>query len=461
MDEMAAIRKKLRQALSQNLPDPIWESRLVQDAARDFLRAETDEDRAEEWRTLEDGARERLGYWNAGREERGEELSRGAQIGARSGSQDMEAAASRDLGPAKGVDAGEFVGERTEAMLGAMSALFVLIANQHPGVNAFREKVLPGRPLTAGEAHALIASHAARTFDFGQFEEWDVPLVGHRAQVLGTGPRGERYSPVDDTMTIRVDPPGITKTVRYARSQEGDSHTRCQVWSGAVVPIHNHLPIEAHGDTRYPSWLWTGSVIDELYNLSVELAQAFDWPLASAGNLYGTRPRSESAAWFILTDEAPQVRPIEARWETKHGGSIYPPPQWRMRLTIPLWLPEEEVLRALRLLRKQAPEGQKLPKTTRPLEVARFVWEQERLHGYREPPPWTAWFERWNELHRGNSFKSASNFLTYFERGADAVKKLNFHGPRFRERSQPSPNQPVLTESSGGFDVPIPEAAPE
>ena len=61
-------------------------------------------------------------------------------------------------------------------------------------------------------------------------------------------------------------------------------------------------------------------------------------------------------------------------------------PQWRIRLTIPPWLPEEKVLRAYRLLQKNRTEGRKLPKTTVPLKVARFVWEQEKLNGYRERP---------------------------------------------------------------------------
>jgi hypothetical protein len=41
---------------------------------------------------------------------------------------------------------------------------------------------------------------------------------------------------------------------------------------------------------------------------------------------------------------------------------------------------------------------------------ARFVWERERLGGYRKPPPWTAWLEQWNDEHPGHRIKSASNF---------------------------------------------------
>jgi hypothetical protein len=282
-------------------------------------------------------------------------------------------------------------------------------------------------------ACALIASSAARSLCTSQFEDWGLPFVGHRAEVLNTGPRGPDFSPVDDWMTIRVDPPGITKTVRYAYPREGDQNTRCMVRSGAVIPIHTYFPVESHGDHVYPSWLWPGSVVDELYELSVELADAFDWPGGSKGNLTGTRPRSESAAWFVLTGEAPQVRPIDARWEQKHGSRRLSP-QWRIHLTIPPWLPEEEVMQAFRTLRRQRPNGRQMPKTAKPLEVARFVWERERRDGYREPASWTEWVKEWNDKHPGHRFETASpasHFRTYFFRGSAAVTHLNFDWPNF------------------------------
>lgn len=315
-------------------------------------------------------------------------------------------------------------------MTGAMSALFALIGDQIPEVAEFREKVLPGRFLTADEAHALIASSAARTLCPSQFEDWGIPFVGHRAEVLDTGPRGPDFNPVDDWMTIRVDPPGIAKTVRYAYPQDGDPNTRCMLRSRAIIPIHTYFPIESHGAHVYPSWLWPGSVVDELYELSVELADAFDWPGGSKGNLTGTRPRSESAAWFVLTGEAPQVRPIDARWEQKHGNR-HLSPQWRIHLTAPPWLPEEEVIQAFRTLRRQRPEGRQMPKTARTLEVARFVWGRERRDGYREPAPWTEWVKEWNDEHPGHTFETASDFRMYFFRGSAAVTHLNLDWPNF------------------------------
>ena len=75
--------------------------------------------------------------------------------------------------------------------------------------------------------------------------------------------------------------------------------------------------------------------------------------------------------------------------------------------------------------------GRQMPKTAKPLDVARFVWERERSDGYREPAPWTAWLERWNNEHPGHRIETASNFRTYFFRGDAAVKHLNFDWPNF------------------------------
>ena len=124
------------------------------------------------------------------------------------------------------------------------------------------------------------------------------------------------------------------------------------------------------------------------------------------------------------------MRPLDAKWEGKHG-STHLNPQWRIQLTIPPWLPEEEVLQAFRTLRRQRTKGRQIPKTSKPLEVARFVWERERIDGYREPAPWTAWLRQWNNEPPGHRIETANNFRTYFLRGDAAVKHLNFDRPRF------------------------------
>jgi len=247
-----------------------------------------------------------------------------------------------------------------------MSEFFTGVAHQLPEVREFREEVLGGRLLTLNEAHALTASYAARTLDLGWFKKWKISVVGHQAELLDCASRSEKFNPVDDWVTIWADPPGVTKTVRYAHPREGNQDTRCMLQSEVIIPIYTNLPTETHGNQTYPSWLWPGSVVDNLYELMVSLADTFDWP-GSALDTLG-RPRNEAAVRSVLTGAKPEVRPIGARWEQKGGG--YLKPQWRVRLTIPPWLSEMEVLRAYRLMRGQLPRGTGLPKTTTPLEGA-------------------------------------------------------------------------------------------
>src|SRR5215208_5164415 len=203
MDEVAGVKKRLCKALGHDVPNTVWNSRFAKEVVKEYLQAGTDDEREDMWGVLEEGVQERLGYWNAGRAAG----LKGVQSSTHGGSRDMREAEARDSGGRGRPDARELVGDRTRAMTGAMSALFALIGDQIPEVKEFREKVLPGRFLSADEAHALIASCAARTLCPSQFEEWGIPFVGHHAEVLDTGPTGPRgpdFSPVDDWMTIWV-----------------------------------------------------------------------------------------------------------------------------------------------------------------------------------------------------------------------------------------------------------------
>lgn len=443
MNEIAGVRQALRRSLGQVLPEAVWMAEYIQSTVREYLDAETDEERNSAWDGLEEGARERLEIWNSGREEG----LKGVQSGARGGSQDMREAEERDSGKHIVLDTRELVSDRTRAMIAAMSALFAIVGDQFPEVEEFREKVLPSRFLSPDEAHALIASYAARIFDLDMFEKWRIPVIGHDSKLLEHVTSSEKGG-VYMRATIRVDPPGITKTVRYVDShnsltEEDVDYQRTVSQFGSVIPLITGLPGPMNGPHPYPSWLWPGSVVDKLYELSVVLASAFDWPLAAL-SVWGPWKKSDSAAWFILTGEVPQIRPMEARWEmtllSKHVS-----PQWRMHLKIPPWLPEEEMLQAVRTLRRQRPAGRQMPKTEKPLEVARFVRERERLDGFREPFPWTALLQRWNDEHPGHRIKTASHFRTYFLRGDAVVRHLNFDMPQpfklpqiFQRPSRPS-----------------------
>jgi hypothetical protein len=198
------------------------------------------------------------------------------------------------------------------------------------------------------------------------------------------------------------------------------------IQGGGAIPPVNYMPVELHGDHVYPPWLWPGSVVGNLFDLSDELVAAFDWPTGDFGQL-----ATNIGAWFVLTGEAPNVRPIDARWEQKRGKHLSP--QWRIRLTIPIWLSPDEVLLAYKLMRRRYSEGRIRVPEASTLEAARFVWEQERENGY-ERPNWPELFRRWNARYPGGAFKNYNNFRTVCVRGIKAVMKLNLSSPKPNSR---------------------------
>lgn len=111
------------------------------------------------------------------------------------------------------LEAPSLVGPRTTAMVRAMSELFAELAHKYPGVGEFRAKALGDRLLTEEEAHNLLASHAARFFTLEQFSDWGIPLVGHVSERVVYDP-GLGKDHIEHLATVRVDPPGVTKSLR-------------------------------------------------------------------------------------------------------------------------------------------------------------------------------------------------------------------------------------------------------
>ena len=95
-------------------------------------------------------------------------------------------------------------------------------------------------------------------------------------------------------------------------------------------------------------------------------------------------------------------------------------------MAVEAWIPAEEVTEAYRHLQHTFLAEKRPPKTTeRSFQVAKFVWEKERLNGTR--PTWQALTERWNNLPWAGSFKWAEPFKNWqafrmsYERGKKAT----------------------------------------
>src|SRR5215212_2772177 len=99
----------------------------------------------------------------------------------------------------------------------ALSEYAAGVADQLPGVVEFRYMLLRRQRLTPNESWALLESPAAAFFAPNWFERWKVPVVGHTAEFAEPYDQGSAGEEVDHRVTLRVDPPGITRRVRYAR----------------------------------------------------------------------------------------------------------------------------------------------------------------------------------------------------------------------------------------------------
>jgi hypothetical protein len=456
MDEEAAleVRAKLERALRRKLYDAVWQHLLDEGLVRDYLNESLEEDPKEAWRVLKEVAEKWLRLVEAVQSEIQDEdqpqseYQVDSEAPPREGKEDYPAleAILHFL---------SLIGAKSRPMAQATSSYFEWLVNQHPEVVRFRDEVLGGKTLSLEQAHKLLGSYAARFFPLEWFSDWRIPVVGHTSEIIGGYDWGLHEQEVDHRVTLWVEPPGITKRVRYAHpdtlilDEGGDKiSSRCVLMKkrGSVVPPYNIELLKDPEDTKptspppmlsrnyetpnRPMAVWPGSVVDKLYVLAEELADAFRWPSHVGGHTKASRLWSkDTAAKFILTGVAPLAtlvplvplaRPIDARLkleENKYLGS-----QRRIELNIAPWVSAEEVTRAYKRMQKQVLEGRNRQPKPKTLEVACFVWEAERRHEYNRPS-WRVLCDRWNKEHPKDQFKDYHHFRTYFTRGAEAVKQ--------------------------------------
>jgi hypothetical protein len=441
MNEEAAreVRAKIERALRRKLYDAVWQQLLDAGWVRDYLNGSLEEDPKEAWRVLKEVAENRLRLVEAVQSEiQDEDLP---QSEYQVGSEGPPSEGRRDTTTDTAVlDLSLFIGAKSRPMLQATSTYFVWLLNQHPEVVRFRDEVLGGKTLSLEQAHKLLGSYAARFFPLEWFSDWRIPVVGHTSEIIGGYDWGLHEQEVDHRVTLWVEPPGITKRVRYAHPDtlilDEDAEqisSRCVLMKkrGSVAPPYNMGLPEDPGNYETPNRpmaVWPGSVVDNLYVLVEELADAFRWP-SHVGHTKTSRSWSkDAAAEFVLTGVAPLAtlvplvplaRPIDARLkleENKYLGS-----QRRIELNISPWVSAEEVTRAYKRMQKQVLEGRNRQPKPETLEVACFVWEEERRHEYNRPS-WPVLCDRWNKEHPKDQFEDYRHFRTYFTRGAEAVK---------------------------------------
>lgn len=251
----------------------------------------------------------------------------------------------------------------------ALEEYLAMCAACDSGVYSFRKKVLKGGLLAAEEALGLVLSPAAAILDIREFEDWEIPVVGHSAVLKNRSTKqtaiGETYS-----ATIQVDPPGreVPKSVPVLYGSSGG-------WSPSILRFPGK-----EGEIEAVR-IWGKSLLDELRVIGDGLSRSYRWHPAHA-------------ARFVLTGKVPSVPALVVEREfyrsRYHQDHV-------IRIEAPPWVSTETIKNAFHRAREKslgAPPGTLKGKS---LALLRFVTERTNPTGLLEegariPDP-GGWFD--------------------------------------------------------------------
>lgn len=275
----------------------------------------------------------------------------------------------------------------------------------------FRQRLMGDRLLTEEQAHEFLESPATRFMPLRLFEGWDVPLIGHEAEVLkhDIAPHAE---PLKHTVVLKLHPPGLTKTLRYGKARAPDKESVDAQWSHdrgdpdePIDPRVRTIKYTAReGDTE-EFYVWPGSVLDSVRSFCSHWARIYGWP------------ESETVLWF-LSGRPPSLKPLSGKVSYRKGSPL------RVTLEIQPWVSAETIYRNYRRWQKQIHGDNYRNPGLRSLRIVRFVEHSIRQEGKR--PSWQTLLERWNAAHSAKEqFSNRSNFARAYR---DTIDKL-LHEP--------------------------------
>lgn len=289
----------------------------------------------------------------------------------------------------------------------AVSVFLAAQADDDPAVQAAR-RVVTGTSdatLPQEQAWALLASPAVRYLPKRAFLQHDIPLVGHRAEVLG------------DTANDHVarSNQGVSLCITWPQGQRVEVVRPPDVsrsgWDNWLTSVE--VPDPAGGSSRVIAR--RGSVLDQLGRWSRELARRYPW-------------RPEQSLWFLLTGEPPEVMPLVVTVTPYHDQT---PP--RIRIEADPWVSSETILRTYREVQHRLLGGRSRPTGDRLVTLLAFV-ATHRLR--QERATWRALLPVWNADHPEWAYGDVRNFA------AEARRAEMLLLPPYGSRpSQPSASQ--------------------
>lgn len=256
----------------------------------------------------------------------------------------------------------------------------------------FRETFLDGRTLPDDEANTFVESPALAHLLWAPGERLGFPLVGHTASIEQRERRAEDRPPVE-RVRIRVDPPGES----YWAEQSYNSPS-------GVPTEYLAVPSDNEAGFRHVA-IWRHTVLDRLRVLARELAKRQQW-------------HESSATWFVLTNEAPALWPLEVSTRATFGTGGN---RALITLVVEPWVSAGSVVKTYReVQRRMLRNRDNSPVRERALALLRFVTTQcptgERTATWREL------MEKWNTaVHRQWRYTAYQNFARDFRRVARAL----------------------------------------
>lgn len=321
------------------------------------------------------------------------------------------------------VELGERERERQKAFADVMTRY--LAYNEDPlgnrEITDFRRYFLGNSLLSNEQAYALLESPAAQYFHASWFSEWRIPVVGHFSKVVGRYDPGTHREGVDHRVTVCVNPPGITRTVRYAHpdfpalGEDEEDRRACFTYrdNGAVIEPFERLHYRARDGLKDTIRVWPGSLLDHVRRFNAKWARRYKW-------------KEEDMLWAILTGEPPPLSALKVRVQYSLGN------QTTVTLTVAPWVSADVVEKNYRKVQRQIlVRGNHAPE--RSVAVLRFVERVIREEGER--PTWEELRRRWNKENPDWVYKSYRGLRQAYERTLNKV----VHAPFRMPETKPSP----------------------
>jgi hypothetical protein len=258
------------------------------------------------------------------------------------------------------------VGRYENLRAAVLSEYLAKMASIEPEVVQFRNDLLAGELLTAGQARAFLSSPATRYLSRESWRTYGIPAT-HKAALLGQNYRQTEDGP-SHWMQLRADPPGETYAFFVPNPQSYDEVTYL-----------------AEDGSRKSVRFWHGSVLGDLRTLCKKLTRAHPWNI-------------DEAAWFVLTEQTPFVFPIRVNEHSEWlmFGRAYNTMYNTISLTIQPWVPPETVEMFYRQLQKQVIGGSPGRIGEKNLNLLRFV--TRRADGNGSVPKGDVLVRDWDRL---------------------------------------------------------------